>query len=313
MHTRRTIVSILIVGLAVQGFAQDAAGKADHPLVSRYRGSRLRSQSKSDYDQYLLPLGRAEVGHKFKKQIALEGAITRTLYTVGGGASIFAVERTYEEQLKRAGFQILYTCGGWDCHEQNRNEYLESVLHISGDGIGRFYDQHFVSAELKRPEGSAYVGLYVAGIEGSQDIFYQVDVIEPKPLDTTAVTVDSLASTIAASGRVAVYDIFFDTNQAVVKANSAPALAEIGKLMKVKPTLKILVVGHTDAVGPFAANMDLSQKRAAAVVEALVKQFGVDPNRLTPVGVGFAAPVATNSTEDGRARNRRVELVEVTQ
>ena len=74
--------------------------------------------------------------------------------------------------------------------------------------------------------------------------------------------------------------------------------------------MKLLVVGHTDIVGAFSSNMDLSQRRAAAVVNALTAQFGIDKNRLTPVGVAFACPVASDRTEEGRAKNRRVELVE---
>jgi outer membrane protein OmpA-like peptidoglycan-associated protein len=74
--------------------------------------------------------------------------------------------------------------------------------------------------------------------------------------------------------------------------------------------MKLLVVGHTDNVGTFAFNTDLSQRRAVAVVNALASRFGVARNRLTPFGVSFAAPVASNRTEEGRAKNRRVELVD---
>lgn len=87
---------------------------------------------------------------------------------------------------------------------------------------------------------------------------------------------------------------------------------QISALLKQQPAMKLLVVGHTDNVGSFGFNMDLSRRRAAAVVDALGTRFGVGKERLTPVGVSFASPVAPNSREDGRARNRRVELVENT-
>jgi outer membrane protein OmpA-like peptidoglycan-associated protein len=74
--------------------------------------------------------------------------------------------------------------------------------------------------------------------------------------------------------------------------------------------MKVLVVGHTDNVGTFVFNTDLSQRRAAAVVNVLASRFGIARERLTPFGVSFAAPVASNRTEEGRAKNRRVELVE---
>jgi outer membrane protein OmpA-like peptidoglycan-associated protein len=120
----------------------------------------------------------------------------------------------------------------------------------------------------------------------------------------------ALGDGIAAEGHSAVYGVYFDTAKADIKPESAAALAEIAKLLKGQPSLKVLVVGHTDNVGQLAANMDLSRRRADAVVKALATQFGIDPARLSAQGAGSLAPVASNRTEEGRAKNRRVELVE---
>ena len=100
----------------------------------------------------------------------------------------------------------------------------------------------------------------------------------------------------------------------VVKAKTSdPQLLavrdQIAKLLSSSPTLKLLVVGHTDNVGEFGANLDLSKRRADAVITALAGQYKVDRKRLTPVGVSFASPVAPNTSDDGKAKNRRVELV----
>ena len=126
------------------------------------------------------------------------------------------------------------------------------------------------------------------------------------------VTVDAgaMAKAIESSGRVALYGIYFDFNKADVKPESEATLQEIATLLKQTPTRKLLVVGHTDNVGTFAFNMDLSQRRAAAVVAALTTRFGIAKERLTPVGVSFASPVAPNTDDNGRAQNRRVELVD---
>ena len=125
------------------------------------------------------------------------------------------------------------------------------------------------------------------------------------------VTVDAnaMAKEIAATGHVAVYGIHFDTNRADLKPESDAALEEIAKLLKLDPNLKLLVVGHTDNVGGYDANMTLSDRRAAAVFQALTSKHGIPAVRLRAVGVGMAAPVAPNETEEGRAKNRRVELV----
>lgn len=118
-----------------------------------------------------------------------------------------------------------------------------------------------------------------------------------------------MADRIDAEGRVALYGIYFDTDSAAVKPDSRPTLDEIAGLLRDSPGLKLLVVGHTDNQGGFDYNIDLSTRRAAAVAEALADGHGVDPGRFKPWGVGYTAPVAANTNEAGRARNRRVELV----
>ena len=118
-----------------------------------------------------------------------------------------------------------------------------------------------------------------------------------------------LSAEINKNGRIALYGILFDTAKADVKAESKDSLAEIAKLMKADPKLRLMVVGHTDTQGLFEPNRDLSTRRAKAVVLALTTQYGVDGKRLQSFGASFAAPVASNASEAGRAKNRRVELV----
>jgi OOP family OmpA-OmpF porin len=102
---------------------------------------------------------------------------------------------------------------------------------------------------------------------------------------------------------------FFDTNKADILPKSKGALDEIAKLLTKERGLKLRVVGHTDSVGGMEQNLTLSKKRADAVVTALTKEHGIEARRLSAHGVASLAPAATNATEDGRAKNRRVELV----
>jgi hypothetical protein len=121
---------------------------------------------------------------------------------------------------------------------------------------------------------------------------------------------DAFGNDIKSTGHATVYGIYFDTGKSEVKPESQAALQEVAKLLSSDPGLKLLVVGHTDSVGQIEANMKLSQARAEAVVQALTKNYGVAAARLKAQGAGPIAPVATNRTEEGRAKNRRVELVE---
>jgi outer membrane protein OmpA-like peptidoglycan-associated protein len=114
---------------------------------------------------------------------------------------------------------------------------------------------------------------------------------------------------INATGHAAVYGIYFDTGKAEIKPESAPALGEIAKLLQSDPQLKIFVVGHTDNTGTVEGNVKLSEARAQSVMQALTRDHGITPARLRATGCGQYAPVASNDSEDGRSKNRRVELV----
>ena len=111
------------------------------------------------------------------------------------------------------------------------------------------------------------------------------------------------------NGSVALHNILFDTGKATLKPESAAALAPVGELLKNDAALKLEIQGHTDNVGQAAANLKLSQDRAAAVKAYLVQTFGIPAARLTTSGFGDTKPVAPNTAETGRAQNRRVELV----
>jgi len=139
-----------------------------------------------------------------------------------------------------------------------------------------------------------------------------VEVIESEAMDTGMVTIDAeaMAKGIDVTGHIAIYGVYFDTNSAEIKAESSPTLTEVAKLLTDRPSLKLLVVGHTDNQGDYDHNMGLSGRRAEAVAKALsAPQYGIDGSRLRSAGVGYLAPVASNDTAVGRERNRRVELV----
>jgi outer membrane protein OmpA-like peptidoglycan-associated protein len=125
------------------------------------------------------------------------------------------------------------------------------------------------------------------------------------------VTADAAAMgrELKAAGKTIIYGIYFDTGSAVITPQSDPAIAEMVKLLKAAPALKAFIVGHTDNVGTIETNLKLSADRADALVKALAGR-GIPTARLRAAGVGPYSPIASNKDEQGRALNRRVELVE---
>ena len=120
-----------------------------------------------------------------------------------------------------------------------------------------------------------------------------------------------IAESLSSTGRAEVYGIYFDFSKATIRPESEPVLKEIADVMAKNPAWKLSVEGHTDNIGGAASNQELSTRRAAAVRQALVDRYHVASSRLTPAGFGASRPKETNDTLEGRARNRRVELVKL--
>jgi outer membrane protein OmpA-like peptidoglycan-associated protein len=127
--------------------------------------------------------------------------------------------------------------------------------------------------------------------------------------DLATASTDDIAKALEKDGKVVISGgVLFETDSAKLAPGSADLVKRVAEAMKKNPNLKLSVVGHTDNTGDYNYNVQLSERRAKAFAEALIKE-GVAANRLTAVGVGPQSPVATNDTPEGRAQNRRVELV----
>jgi outer membrane protein OmpA-like peptidoglycan-associated protein len=285
-------------------------------------------------------VGNNNRAHEPRSKKALEGVYTRLVYVIPADRSPLEVLRNYQDEIRAKGGKILFECKGAECGgDASRSSgggggdsslamYLypaERITEPHGSNgwcamQEKITDQRYASAEI--PSAGAHVSVltYAIVAPDRNDVCLGfngrtmaiVDIVEAKAREQKMVTVNAsdMANAIGATGKVALYGIYFDFNKTDIKPESDPTLEEIGKLLKGSSAMKLLVVGHTDNVGTFAFNTDLSQRRAVAVVNALASRFGVARNRLTPFGVSFAAPVASNRTEEGRAKNRRVELVD---
>lgn len=304
----------------------DIKGGKDSPLLRRYEGSFIVQYSAKEYDVTVIPLGKTEYRgdrYVFTASEKAEGRTARLLYVAPAGRSALEVFRNYEGELKEKGYEILFS-GSKD--ELGPYDSFAETLYgrdrqypIPGDE--RTKNQQFLSARLVRTEGNVYVTVcaFENNFWGSETkmekgrTYCRVDMVETKPMETKMVTVTSeeMARGLESSGKIALYGIYFDTDKADVKPESKAALEEMAKLLKTFPDLRVLVVGHTDSTGDREYNMVLSRRWAEAVVKSLRESYGIAASRLVPAGVGMLAPVASNRTEEGRAKNRRVELVEM--
>jgi outer membrane protein OmpA-like peptidoglycan-associated protein len=276
---------------------------------------------------------------KADNTLQLEGAYTRLIYIVPEGRSPLEVMRNYQQEIKSSGGEILAECKNEDCggrlagndfggNEQSLlmilypKERVTAPAFSNGECASNIgvAEQHYTVGKLAKDGDEAVIAVLAYAVE--DDLYCKafngrtlvmVLVLENKVREQKMMTVSAaeMQSAIASTGRIALYGIFFDFDKVDVKPESKPALDEIAKLLTDNPDLKVLIVGHTDNVGKFDYNIKLSERRAKAVVEALKRDYGVDGARLRPAGVGMMAPTATNDTEDGRAKNRRVELVKL--
>lgn len=315
LKSLNSVLLVIVLGITPFTFIvaqEDAAGSKDHPMISPYEGSFIYLYEHSDYNRIEIPW---KMEGSDLQDTAVEGEITHIFYAAPEDLSAFQVHKNYLMALEDAGFEIIYECLGgqdncghlfWDFNAiDDKNE----IFH--GDGHSYFV------ARLEDPAGNVIVTsrtiMHTHYQELKQRPVTELQIIEEKTMETGKVNVnlsaEAMAEDIENTGRIRIYGIHFDVDKATIKPESASILAEIATLLGKQENLNLLVVGHTDATGGFDHNLELSRKRAEAVVSYLSTKHDISPGRMEPHGVGYLAPVATNDTEEGRARNRRVELV----
>ena len=309
--------------------AKDVAGSRDHPMLKRIDGSVILRYKQKSFDEFVIPLERVVFNYGAQKiddfkRLKVEGARTTAFYRLPPDAAALEAVRAYEVDLREKGFEVVFSGSGEEL-DNGYGRFVKNVYSSETDYDRQKYtmasaeDYRYIAMKKARPEGDVYVTVFATATPSSWkddvlaagQVITRVDVIETKPLENRLikVTAAEMEQQISTTGRVALYGIFFDFNKTDLKPESEPSLQEIAKLLAQSSAMKVLVVGHTDAVGSFEFNKDLSERRAKAVVETLVGRFNVAKDRLLPFGASFASPIAPNTSEDGKAKNRRVELV----
>jgi len=268
------LMTAVILLLAASAFAQqkDQAGCKDHPLFTRMPGYWIYNCKQKQFDAHEFFVGQG-------KKSSVEGQLWNITYypnrDLTSVPSEIQILRNFENAVQKLGGTVVWSQKGRD------------TLKLVKDGKEVWVE---VWAEF-----TGKYGLFIVQKEEmAQDVTANAEVF---------------SNDIRATGHAAVYGVYFDTGKSTIKPESAQAIGEIAKLLKADQGLKVFVVGHTDNVGGVDSNIKLSQDRAEAVLQTLIREHGIAPDRLKAHGCGQFAPVASNDTEEGRAKNRRVELV----
>lgn len=261
----------------------DVAGTTEHPEVARFPGFYIDNSKRNDFNAHCFPKPDEARCDSGGEGLTREGRFWYADYILKDGArqpSTLELVRNYENAFKQAGGVVVarYPKGGVP---------VNVVFRVPRAGSERWVE---LSVE-------------------SDGARYQLAIVDTAAMaQKLEFSAGQMADAIRKNGFVALNGILFDAGKATLKPESGPLLAEIGSLLKADRAMKLSIEGHTDNVGDRKSNLELSRKRAEAVVAYLAGQ-GIDGKRLKADGKGDTVPVADNRSDDGRAKNRRVELV----
>ena len=268
------VLSIFYLSILTGGATaaqQDAQGCKDHPLFTRMPEYWIHSCTQKEFDSRTFTVGK-------DKTVQVEGRYWAIRYypqSGGSKPSDVQILRNFENAVRKLGGTVVASDKG------------KELLRLTRDGK------------------EVWVEVW-ADFTGK----YGLNIVEKETMAQDIVAnAAALSNDLRTTGHTALYGIYFDTGKSEIKPESEQAIGEIAKLLKNDASLKVYVVGHTDNVGGMDANMKLSQARSDAVAQALISKHSIDSSRLKAHGAGPFAPVASNDTEEGRAKNRRVELV----
>lgn len=295
---------------ALPAFAQDIDGSADHPMLGRFEGAHIVAFESLEFDEEAFLAGKAD-GERDPYSETHEGATTRIQYHVPAGSAPLQVLRGFEQKLTSQGFEVAFKCTNKD---NKRTDWCGPNSKPSGVWVSqRGYDYslkelRILYATRSDENGKAWVQVSAAQSR-KEPVFLSVVVVEDTTFENKIIDAEAVSTELTAQGKMAFYDILFETGSADLKPSSDATLQIISEVIQASGDLKVIVVGHTDNQGELEFNITLSQARARAVKDRLVGQFGVTDAKVSAAGVAFLAPVTSNVTAEGRALNRRVEIV----
>jgi|TARA_R110000851_G_scaffold161068_2_gene304641 hypothetical protein len=306
--------SIQAVQTTLKSDREDIEGSHDHPVISRYKGSYITDYRQREFETVLIPTGIAV--NEVVPAITVEGKSTTIGYNLSNSQSTLQIYQNYLTALKAANFDILFSCSlvtcGYalldDLYTSKAEQYRFNPVETNNDADSDF---RLISAKLTASNKTILLIIAIEGALTSNDINkISVDIVEKSEMNTTKVIINPqyLNDEIMLKGRVVLHGLNFAFNQSQLLPSSAVSLRAITKYLTLHPKQRFYVVGHTDNVGSYEINTQLSNARAQSVIEELIA-LKVDKSKLTPIGIGPVSPKVANSNDANKAENRRVELV----
>lgn len=307
----------LAAGLFGGALAAGAQEEERAPEFGALEGAELTHAVTRTFDAYDMPVGR--FGREEKPVETIEGRVREYVYAEPGEASTLGAIRAYRQRFEELGYAARFECGGDAC---GGFDFRFGVFIVEPPAM-RFDLADFRYLAMEDEANGRYASV-LASRQGGK-LFVQIVAVEgaaaPRALEDAAAPprapetkpeqarLYALARRLTDDGHAALEGIAFEAGSARLTVESTPALEQAAELLRGRPDLKFLVVGHTDNEGSLEVNLRLSRARAASVADRIAEADGVERSQLIPEGVAFLAPRASNATPDGRARNRRVELV----
>ncbi len=317
-NTKKLLILMMIIGLSLTVFSLTVFAGAEESIIPVYEGSEIIYDDHFGFEEIPVILDETTVAIQ-------EGILRRLWCQAPEGRSPYEIIRNYQSAIENIEGRVLYSTRepqSIEIDEKKLSDYFKANRQDRGLATNVFSYTHFpgemseyLVGRVMTGESESYV-IVAAGrghwaANQSDNTYYEIVTLDLEAMEMDMVTMEALQEGLAIQGRIAIYNIHFDTGESRVKAKSAEALNTIAEFLQEKASNRYLVVGHTDNVGSYEMNLRLSEARAEAVVAELVNVYNINQEQLVPVGVGPASPIMSNTTEEGRARNRRVEIVEL--
>ncbi len=331
MARTASLLGAAIFAIAISSsMAADVPGSRDPAGFKRYQDSQILHYFTSGYSEYHLDRDGG-----WGKVETIEGELARAVYLVPGDHTSLEIFRNYEDTLSEAGLHQTFELKS-DGISVITSYFMEHFFfgpekydlsnepptyHFAGYADSPYYATYAGERNGKNITVAVVVaefgemswrelGSKTATPVAKGQVVVALDVVTSKAVVNKMVLVkaEDMAQSLAATGSIDLYGIYFDVDKSDIKPESNATLDEIAKLLKIDASLRLEVAGHTDNTGKPDHNLKLSQDRAAAVVNVLTTKYGIDPKRLVAKGYGDTKPVAPNNTDDGRSKNRRVQL-----